>query len=185
MTTASAEVKLLAETHGVSVDDALDIVNWMTAAEHAVVKVRKSFPATFAGSEFVHDSGAVHMTLWVTGGGRDELALLERTVPEASFATVSRRNAPLSELTMERTVSSLVVAETGDQTWGSLDFKTGRWFTSGSAARIHSLGGNDTAVCYRLDWARNALSGLYIYCGGPIALFELRHRGLLSKRAPM
>jgi len=149
LTTTSAEVKLLAETHGVSVEEALHIANWMTAAEHAVVKVRKSFPATFAGSEFVHESGAVQLKLWVTGDGRDELALLEQTVPEASFATVSRRNAPLSELTMERTVSSLAAAETGSQTWGSLDFKTGRFKPSdqpslsedSNNACIHGTGG--------------------------------------------
>ena len=127
LTTNSEEVKLLAEHHGVSAEQALDIANWMNDAEHAVMTVRSEFPDTFAGSEFVHDSGDVRLDLWVTGDGSRELTSLEDALPRAPFAAVTRKSAPMSEKAMQDSAELLAAAEIGDKSWGSLDFKTGRF----------------------------------------------------------
>lgn len=147
----SPEVLLLAELHGIDLDDALALAKWMEEAERSVIDVRREYPETFAGSEFVHDSGFVRLDLWVVGDGLLEIQSLRKKVPIGERTAVGIRQAPKSEIELEMEVELAAKSypeqlgvSSAESVIGRLDFKTGA-FVPETAERLatFSLDGHD------------------------------------------
>ncbi len=126
LTLESEEVKYLAERHGVESKEALEIANWMMAAELAVMDVRRAHPDSFAGSEFIHDSGSIHLDIWVTGDGEAEISTLTAELPKAGPGTVGVKTAPMSEAALLSLAESGQLRSGGSE-YGALDFRTGTY----------------------------------------------------------
>lgn len=140
------EVAFIAEKHGVSAEDALAIVTWMVEAEDALLDVRRIYPDTYAGAEFVHNSGNVSLDMYVTGDRQDETATTNAVLSDPPFASVNVKEAPLSEKDLVALTESMPgfapVPDPNEGNVGSLDFKTGT-FKLHEGITVRSTSHND------------------------------------------